>query len=169
MQLPFESEYPPEVFKKARSGHFEFTEDFEDVSEEAKSLIQSLLNVARRKQPTVQTVMWHKCIEPLNDFESFDETYEVLDDGALTGAPSVFDSYNEYACTDGIRRFRSVAAATRMMVKLSSKVMNGRRPRTRKQRVERGFQFNVSGINIALIHKSTSSDGVYGEIRITFQ
>lgn len=149
MQLPFEGENPSDVFKQVRLGRFSFTDDFVHVSDEAKSLIRSLLNVDRRKQPTADTVMLHKWFEPLHDAGEMNGEQAVLDDGTLTGAPSVFECYGEYALSDGVRRFRSAVTAVRLMVRLSKKSMSGRDVVTRKRRGEKRFQFNVSGIDIA--------------------
>lgn len=145
LQLPFEGEYPPDVFKKVRVGRVSFGEPFDDVSDEAISLIRGLLNVDRRKRFTAQTVLLHPW---------FDQLREAGMDGYLGSDDAIVDSdgcgvheYDEYALSDGIRRFRAAATAVITLIRLSTRTpLHSRRTRNRGEKM---FQFNMSGVNIA--------------------
>lgn len=140
MELPFEGDYPPDVFKKARSAKLSFSaKGFRHMSPEARSLIKSLLNVDRRKRPTAETVIFHPWFqtEPKED--------DLTDYTAALSLTSEFG-----IVTDSLFRFRVAVLAVRMIHRLVK-----RTPGLRLiPRVEKKFQFNVSGIDIAPVLSS---------------
>ena len=133
MELPFEGDYPPEVFKKARSGKLHFGSAFSHVSPQAISLIKALLNVDRRKRPTADTVMLHPW------FEEDDDYYEGTYDISLSRHE---ESESRYELLFRSAAF-AVIAMNRMVLKTPGLNMHPSKKPTRR------FQFNVPGVNIA--------------------
>lgn len=153
MELPFEGDYPPEVFSKARSGQLNFSERaFRDVSPEAISLIRSLMNVDRRKRPTASTVLLHPWFDEPGDLSAEDEEeeYEMhLRELALTGGLRVISK--------GLARFRAAVTAVKAALRLIRRTPG---LRLKMPHVEKKFEFNVSGIDIAPIKEyEERSDG----------
>lgn len=138
LELPFEGEYPPDVFKKARVGKVQFSKrGFDTVSTEAISLIKSLLNVDRRKRPTAETVMLHRWFR--NDAPSHIDELECE-----TRALSLTNKFA--SMSDGLFRFRAAVLAVRAMDRLAARTPG---LHLKPTRVEKRFHFGVSGINIA--------------------
>lgn len=67
MDVPYEGDDAPDVFKKARLGNFTLSDAFDDVFSDAKSLIRAVRNVENRKRATGQTVLLHPWLDPLID------------------------------------------------------------------------------------------------------
>lgn len=151
MQLPFEGETPAEVMKKVRIGRVQFGEAFDDVTDEALSLIKSLLNLDRRKRLTAQTVLLHPWFSHLHDM-GMEEFEGPVDDDSIQCDDSELLRYNGYGLSEGVRRLRIAATAVRMMVRLRRWTpLSPRRPRRRGEKM---FQFNISGIDIAPVETS---------------
>ena len=127
-ELPFEGDYPPDVFKKARAGKLHFTKRFRHVSPNARSLIRALLNVDRRKRPTSSTVLLHPW---------FGHEYSMPNTRDMSATHAIH--------SDGIARFRAAAIAILAMKKIVSRTPG---LQLRPGKVEKRFEFNVSGIDI---------------------
>lgn len=141
LELPFEGEYPPDVFKKARTGKLCFSsKSFSHASPEAISLIRSLLNVDRRKRPTAQTVLLHRWFCDQKTEKKRDATTETR---ALALTSKIME------ISEGQARFRAATLAIRVLYRLMLRTP-GINPKT-TIRVEKKFQFNVSGVDIAPI------------------
>lgn len=135
LQLPFEGELPPDVFKLSRLGNVTFGKAFDNISDEAIALIQSLMNVDRRKRLTADTVFLHPWFQCSTSFALSDFPFRKS------------TAFAETELSDGLKRFRAAAISIIMMVRLCKRtsLVDGRGRRcTTKQ-----FEFNVSGINIA--------------------
>lgn len=130
MELPFEGEYPPDVFKRARSGKLHFGDAFQHVSPEAISLIRALLNIDRRKRPTADTVMLHPWFESDDHYIGPTHDLSISDDSCQTD-----------------QLFRAAAIAVIAVNRLISRTP-GLNIHTTKQPIKR-FQFNVSCVDIA--------------------
>ncbi|CAN8070737.1 unnamed protein product [Agarophyton chilense] len=135
-ELPFEGEYPPDVFKKARSGTVQFPMNASDIiSPQAISLIRALLNVDRRKRPTATTVLMHPWFE-----------MHLSDESALGRRLSSVLKKEMYG-SDLISKFRSVSQAfifCRRLVRCTPGTSVSRAPRSTMR-----FEFNVSSVSIA--------------------
>lgn len=136
MNLPFEGDYPPEVFKKARQGHIPFPNHaFSHVSAEAISLIRSLLNVDRRKRLTAHTILLHPWFRHKYSTDRFADVEHL--------------SFSLEGCTFSapMQRLRAAARAVIFISRLvnSTPDVHLEMP----VRAERHFHFNVSGVNIA--------------------
>ncbi|KAI0566225.1 Serine/threonine protein pseudokinase Rhodoplastic [Gracilaria domingensis] len=135
-ELPFEGQYPPDVFKKARSGMVQFPKKTNKrLSIEAISLIKALLNVDRRKRPTATTALLHPWFEMhLTEEEELNRRFSsVLKKEIYSG--------------DLISKFRSVAQAfmfCNRLVRCTPGANVTRAPRSFMQ-----FEFNVSSVCIA--------------------
>lgn len=149
MELPFEGEYPPEVFKKARVGKINLsTESFRHITPEAKSLVRALLNVDRRKRPTAQTVLLHPWFE-----EATPEPFP----GELADEANALTLSNKLAgMSEGLFKLRAVALSVVVLLRLQ-RLTPGIQIRESIRR-EKRFQFHVSGINIAPALSATSAE-----------
>lgn len=138
LELPFEGEYPPDVFKKTRAGKFPFSKrGFGAVSKEAISLIKSLLNIDRRKRPTAETVFLHPWFQK-------DAPSHI---GELESETRALSLTNNFASmSDGLFRFRAAVLAIRVMHRIATKTPG---LHLKPMRIEKRFHFGVSGINIA--------------------
>ncbi|PXF45386.1 putative serine/threonine-protein kinase fhkC [Gracilariopsis chorda] len=141
MELPFEGEYPPDVFKKARSGELNFPrKSFRRVSTQAISLIRALLNVDRRKRLTAQTVLLHPWFEM-----HLGHGQELIESHVST------TKSNDVYHSELISKWRSVACALMFcsrLVRCTPGTVVRERERER-EREEMRFEFNVSSVSIA--------------------
>lgn len=157
MQLPFEGDTPADVFKRSRRGRVRFGHAFASVSYEGMSLIRALLQVDRRKRLTAETALlhpWFLSQNGLNDGSSSES--ETLSNCDVHAAPDNSDGmFGMLELSDGIRRLRIAATAVLMLVRLCKQTPAV--PDLAKRRVEKKFQFNVSGVNIVPM-KSTEWD-----------
>lgn len=147
-ELPFEGEYPPDVFKKARSGRLEFSrKGFSHVSKEAISLIRALLNVDRRKRLTADTVLLHPWFEK-----------ERKIDGLIGSTRRLSLSTRMTGDGEGIARLRVAAVAVMACSRLLRRTpgLQVRESITN----ERRFHFNISGVNIAPIREQEKEHSV---------
>lgn len=134
-QLPFDGESTPEVLRAVRGGQFRFPRDGSaNVSQSAKSLIRSLLNVDRRKRLTAQTALLHPWFS------------NPCSSSSPSGAPSSPRRWPRA----GFPMFRAAATVVVSICRLARatpgvylEAMSGQ-GHTMKR-----FQFSVTGINIA--------------------
>ena len=138
LELPFEGDYPPDVFKQARAGRLHFSKrGFGQVSESAISLIRSLLNPDRRKRPTAETVMFHPWFQE-DRLQGIDELETPIKSISLS---------NKFgAMSDSLVRFRASVLAVRLIHRF---VTHTPGISLVPSRIEKRFHFGVSGVNIA--------------------
>lgn len=148
LELPFEGEYPPDVFKKARTGKVQFSKKgFGNVSVEAISLIRSLLNVDRRKRPTADTVMLHPWFQK--------EYPSAIDD--IASETRALSLSNKLSTTSESQfRFRAAVLAVRVVHRLATRTPG---VHLKPIRIEKRFHFGVSGINIAPLNANIDPKG----------
>lgn len=158
LQLPFEGDSPADVFKRSRRGKVRFGHAFSSVSYEGMSLIRALLQIDRRKRLTAETALLHPWFLPLNGLggESSSESDADSHCGAFAAPEDDTGSmFGMLELSDGIRRLRIAATAVLMLVRLRRQTPG--MPDRDRPRVEKKFQYNVSGVNIVPM-KSTEWD-----------
>lgn len=165
MQLPFEADFPPDVFKMARIGHLNFGKPFNALSSEALSLIRSLLNVDRQKRLTAQTALLHPWFKyTAADAKAMDYADDSLDTGDhfVPDYVSARKGHDDTGSCQGVKRLRAAAIAVLSVVTLSNRVPSiGDRVQsgTRKQ-----FEFNVTGINLIPLEQAVGEAGKKEEL-----